>query len=121
VAVVTSDRGSTFYRCERSKTDPRFPRYPRLPVLSCVGYDRSMHTIQPARLRPGAGISAIPDHSREAAAGGDDRLIRGKALIFWDRKASPPFDSAQGRPKKLDAIDTDQSSTSDGRRGRSAT
>jgi hypothetical protein len=37
--VITSDRGSVFYRCERSKTDPRFPRYPRLPVVACIGYD----------------------------------------------------------------------------------
>src|SRR5262249_21880559 len=35
-----------------------------------------------------------------AAAAGDHRLIRGKALIFWDRKSPVP--------KKLDAIDTDQ-------------
>src|SRR5262249_41804670 len=98
--VVRNDRGSTFYLCERSKTDPGFPRYPRLPVVSCVGYDRSMHTIQPARLRPGVSPSAIVDHSRDAAAAGDHRLIRGKALIFWDRKSPVP--------KKLDAIDTDQ-------------
>src|SRR6476620_11471262 len=59
-----------------------------------------MHTIRPARLKPGTPLEAIPDHSRDAAAAGDDRLIRGKALIFWDRKSSTP--------KKLDAIDTDQ-------------
>jgi hypothetical protein len=39
VAVIVSDRGARFYRCERSKSDPRFPRYPRLPVLTCIGYD----------------------------------------------------------------------------------
>jgi hypothetical protein len=38
-AVIVSDRGSRFYRCERSKTDPRFPRYPPLPVVACIGYD----------------------------------------------------------------------------------
>jgi hypothetical protein len=43
-AVIVSDRGSTFYRCERSKTDPRFPRYPRLPVLACIGYDEKACT-----------------------------------------------------------------------------
>jgi hypothetical protein len=37
--VIVSDRGSRFYRCERSKTDPRFPRYPPLPVAACIGYD----------------------------------------------------------------------------------
>jgi 3-isopropylmalate/(R)-2-methylmalate dehydratase large subunit len=59
-----------------------------------------MHTIQPARLKAGAALEDIPDHSRDAATAGDDRLIRGKALIFWDRKSATP--------KKLDAIDTDQ-------------
>src|SRR5512135_1450899 len=59
-----------------------------------------MHTIQPARLRPGVLPDEVPDHSRDAAASHDDRLIRGKALIFWDRRSAAP--------KKLDAIDTDQ-------------
>src|SRR3954463_4895583 len=59
-----------------------------------------MHTIRPARLRPGVSQAAIPDHSRDDAIVGDDRLIRGRALIFWDRKSPVP--------KKLDAIDTDQ-------------
>jgi len=59
-----------------------------------------MHTIQPARLRPGVPLEAIADHSRDAATAGDDRLIRGRALIFWDGKSPAP--------KKLDAIDTDQ-------------
>ncbi len=36
--VVTSGRGSVFYLCRLSATDPRFPRYPRLPVLRCEGY-----------------------------------------------------------------------------------
>jgi len=36
--VIVNDRGTRFYFCERSKTDPRFPRYPRLPVLTCAGY-----------------------------------------------------------------------------------
>ena len=38
-AVIVSDRGSRFYRCERANTDPRFPRYPPLPVVACIGYD----------------------------------------------------------------------------------
>src|SRR6266568_4955352 len=59
-----------------------------------------MHRIQPARLRPGVSREGVVDHSEDAAAAGDDRLIRGKALIFWDRKSAAP--------KKLDAIDTDQ-------------
>ena len=42
--VVTSDRGSRFYFCERSKTDPRFPKYPPLPVLACAGYEPTAET-----------------------------------------------------------------------------
>ena len=38
-AVIVSDRGSRFYRCERAKTDPRFPKYPRLPVVTCAGFE----------------------------------------------------------------------------------
>lgn len=38
VQVVTSSRGSTFYMCRLSETDPRFQRYPVLPVVACAGY-----------------------------------------------------------------------------------
>lgn len=38
VRVVHSGKGSTFYLCELSKTDPAFPKYPRIPVLRCRGY-----------------------------------------------------------------------------------
>ena len=62
-----------------------------------------MHSIQPARLRPGVAAAQIADRPAHADGGGNldaDNLIRGKALIFWDRKSATP--------KKLDAIDTDQ-------------
>ena len=36
---IKSDRGSDFYFCERSTTDPSFPKYPRLPVIQCVGHE----------------------------------------------------------------------------------
>jgi hypothetical protein len=36
--IVTSARGSRFYLCRLSATDPRFPKYPRLPVLTCAGF-----------------------------------------------------------------------------------
>jgi len=36
---IMSDRGSTFFFCKRSATDPRFPKYPRLPVSHCSGYE----------------------------------------------------------------------------------
>jgi hypothetical protein len=38
--VIRSDRGSIFYLCRLSATDPRFAKYPRLPVLSCPGYQK---------------------------------------------------------------------------------
>ena len=37
---IESAKGSTFYLCGLSKTDPRFPKYPRLPVLSCAGFEQ---------------------------------------------------------------------------------
>ena len=37
---ITSDRGTTFYRCGLADADPAFAKYPRLPVLQCRGYDR---------------------------------------------------------------------------------
>jgi len=33
-----SDRGSTFYFCTLSESEPEFPKYPRLPVLECRGH-----------------------------------------------------------------------------------
>jgi hypothetical protein len=36
--VITSSKGSEFYLCQLSFSDPRFARYPRLPVLACDGY-----------------------------------------------------------------------------------
>jgi hypothetical protein len=35
---IESSRGSRFYLCELSATDPAFPKYPPLPVLRCSGY-----------------------------------------------------------------------------------
>jgi 3-isopropylmalate/(R)-2-methylmalate dehydratase large subunit len=64
-----------------------------------------MHSIQPARLKPGVTPESLPD----AAAAGDStagppRLIRGTALIFWDATSLV----CGKRTRKLDAIDTDQ-------------
>jgi hypothetical protein len=39
--VVTSSRGSRFYLCRLSFTDPAFPRYPPIPVVACAGFVRS--------------------------------------------------------------------------------
>jgi len=38
VKIVETPRGSRFYLCRLSATDPRFPKYPRLPVLTCTGF-----------------------------------------------------------------------------------
>jgi hypothetical protein len=40
VRLLKTGRGSTFYLCRRSETDPRFARYPRLPVICCPGFER---------------------------------------------------------------------------------
>ena len=40
VRRVPSSRGSVFYQCQLSFTDPRYPKYPTLPVLRCEGYTR---------------------------------------------------------------------------------
>jgi len=39
---MESARGSKFYLCERSATDPTFPKYPRLPVLQCKGCEQKV-------------------------------------------------------------------------------
>jgi len=56
-----------------------------------------MHTLQPARLKPGVTPEALPQPAEAAASAA--RTLRGRALVFWDAKTP-------GR--KLDAIDTDQ-------------
>jgi hypothetical protein len=43
--IVTSSRGSRFYLCRLSFSDPRYPRYPPLPVLACKGYTPIEDTI----------------------------------------------------------------------------
>src|SRR5262245_12134382 len=62
-----------------------------------------MHEIRGAVLKPG---TTIDDHSRPSPAESrspDARLVRGKALVFWDRNLK-----GTKYAKKLDAIDTDQ-------------
>src|SRR5947207_2631920 len=60
-----------------------------------------MHTIQPARLKPGVTREAIASAASAVEQETSSVLIRGRALIFWDLKVP-------GKKKKLDAIDTDQ-------------
>jgi 3-isopropylmalate/(R)-2-methylmalate dehydratase large subunit len=60
-----------------------------------------MHTIQPARLKPGVSAESVAPPSSRGENAARSGLIRGKALIFWDLKIL-------GKRRKLDAIDTDQ-------------
>lgn len=39
VRLVRTDRGTVFYQCQRSITDPTYPKYPRLPVVQCPGHE----------------------------------------------------------------------------------
>jgi 3-isopropylmalate/(R)-2-methylmalate dehydratase large subunit len=59
-----------------------------------------MHTLNPARLKPGVTLDRLPGpRPSDGAQGSSGRVIRGRALIFWDPRQPG---------KKLDAIDTDQ-------------
>ena len=58
-----------------------------------------MHRIESARFKPGVTAADLPRPSTGVETGAAERVIRGKALIFWDP-------SVPG--KKRDAIDTDQ-------------
>src|SRR3979411_2867240 len=60
-----------------------------------------MHTIQPARLKPGVTREGVASGAAAVEQSASTAGIRGRALIFWDLKVL-------GRKKKLDAIDTDQ-------------
>jgi len=63
--------------------------------------EQETQRIRPARLKDGVSLESLPAPSAPAMPGHDAarRVIRGRALIFWDPK----------RPgQKLDAIDTDQ-------------
>src|ERR671913_1944973 len=62
-----------------------------------------MHTISPARLKPGITLDDLPGAPTGGTTAEAASAVRGRALIFWDpRLAGTKF----GR--KLDAIDTDQ-------------
>jgi 3-isopropylmalate/(R)-2-methylmalate dehydratase large subunit len=59
-----------------------------------------MQTATPAILKPGMTLETLPGpRPSDLAGAGGQHLIRGTALIFWDRRTPG---------KKLDAIDTDQ-------------
>ena len=57
-----------------------------------------MHTIEPARLKPGVGARRHPDaQPRRGRRPDDDRLIRGRALIFWDPKSADAEEARRDR------------------------
>jgi 3-isopropylmalate/(R)-2-methylmalate dehydratase small subunit len=62
-----------------------------------------MHVIHGATLRPGAAVKDAAGETSTQVTSGQKRLIRGKALIFWD-----PTLAGTKYGKKRDAIDTDQ-------------
>ena len=117
VQRVESARGSRFYLCRLSATDPRFRKYPPLPVLVCPGFvpaengkrfasiECCMHEIEPARLAEGRTLRDLPaDPAVAETSEARPPLIHGRALIFWDKGSLPGTRFA----RKLDAIDTDQ-------------
>jgi hypothetical protein len=40
VRAIHSERGSTFWLCERSRGEPIYPKYPPQPRVSCPGFER---------------------------------------------------------------------------------
>jgi 3-isopropylmalate/(R)-2-methylmalate dehydratase large subunit len=62
-----------------------------------------MHRIQPATLKPGKTKGDLPAAEPPTSSTHESRLVRGRALIFWD----PKVPGGRYR-RKLDAIDTDQ-------------
>src|SRR5881628_905984 len=63
-----------------------------------------MHTIKPATVKAGVGLEDLPGpRPSDAVQASASRLIRGRALIFWD-----PRLPGTKYAKKRDAIDTDQ-------------
>jgi len=62
-----------------------------------------MHTILPARLNPGITLDDLPAAAADGSQSDTHKIVRGRALIFWDPKLP-----GTRFGHKLDAIDTDQ-------------
>lgn len=82
----TNRRGSTFYRCGRAESDPRFTRYPPLPVRSCPGYEVTMlFVVLMQYTRPLADVDQVRAehvaHLQQAAG----RVI----IVAWARRSPP--------------------------------
>lgn len=74
---IRNRRSSTFFLCERSRTDDRYPRYPRLPVLRCPG-----HEVAPTA--GGAGERASAAEATEGSA------AEGSAMDAAGAEEAPP-------------------------------
>ena len=48
---IVSGKGSRFYYCGRSETDPAYVKYPNLPVLACGGYQ--FNTVKKSNMESG--------------------------------------------------------------------
>ena len=80
---------------------PTRPTCPTCPTCRTRLYSEVVQIAKPASLKPGITLDALPGPrpGDEAATPAGGRLVRGRALIFWDPRTAG---------KKLDAIDTDQ-------------
>ena len=83
---VTNRRDSTFFRCLRADTDPRFARYPPLPMVVCSGYEEAMLFIVLMHYtKPLEAVDALrADHLRHLEA----HAARG-VFHAWARRDPP--------------------------------
>ncbi len=84
--ALTSRRGSTFFRCARAETDPRFVRYPPLPVRSCSGYEEAMlYVVLNHYTQPLAAVDAVRAKHLEYL----ERYAREGVFYAWARRDPP--------------------------------
>lgn len=69
---IQSDRGTCFYRCERSAIDASFPKYPRLPVTHCSGHEPEGHP--PVRVPVKISSTGIKANVTTTASGQENAL-----------------------------------------------
>jgi uncharacterized protein YciI len=84
--ATTSRRGSTFFRCLRAETDPRFLRYPPLPVRSCIGYEEAMLFV--VLIHYTAPVAAV-DEVRPAHVEHLEHYAREGVFHAWGRRDPP--------------------------------
>jgi len=84
--AVTSRRGSTFFRCARAESDPRWPRFPPLPVRVCGGYEEAMlYVVLVHYTQPLAAVDAVrAQHTAHL-----ERYAREGVFHAWARRDPP--------------------------------